>query len=255
MAEQRIYPGGLGLAYFQRFLWLVVGALLLTASVSAEDARRHYLYGAFGVMDFSDEDVVTLTDEQDRDYDGDLGNRPYGGGFVQFPLNQADLNSAGHWPYEAWGYETGGYISWKNHTSHFRTQEGSTQIYIENEFFMLETFLGLFGAVQLGDRLRLSVSAGPTFVYGRVSFDEGEDEAEIDPHDGDGSLVVDSGSSDSDITLAGYIRIGVDLRITEDSYVGLSAKTIDGDLELDDTLGTVDLEGPYVMLTFSRRIN
>jgi hypothetical protein len=228
----------------------LLATLLITISLPAmaERTERHYLYGAIGVMDFDDDDVAELTDDTGTDYDGDLGNRPYGGGFVQFPLNRASQDGPGQW-----GYEAGGYVSWKNHTSSFEAKDNTARIRIENEFLMVETFLGLFTALQLGDRVRLSASVGPTFVYGRVSLDD--DTPEIEPYGGGSNIVINRDSSDSDVTLAAYARAGIDIRISERSYIGLSVKTIKGELEFDDSIGEVDLEGPYVMVTFGKRIN
>ena len=216
-------------------LALLMGAPALAVEQPLQPRR---IYGLIGELQL-DAGPLTFEGADGSVYSGRYDDLPYGGAAVQTPF-----------PGSRWfGWEAGGAVSWKSDTTAFAASNTSVRVRIDSDLFVLETSLGAYAQATLG-RLRLYAAAGPVLLLGLHDVD---DEAESEH--GEGVAAANSGSfirlegDDSDATLGGYGRVGVELRVSPETFIGVSAKYLNADLQFDTFRDELDLTGTHWLLT------
>ncbi|MEM1113540.1 MAG: hypothetical protein AAGI11_16615 [Pseudomonadota bacterium] len=212
-------------------------SLLLAAPTQADDYDR--LMQAFVGALRLDDQQGDLLDESGQPIDIEFPTLPslglegeyrYGGQFVTYGLNP------------------GGSFAWKSGGTSiaggFNGSTGGTiRIDIDNSFFFGELHLGGYIRGRLGKSVTVYAAAGPMIAYGRMKV---EDE-EIDIDD---SVEIET-SSVSDFGFGYYGRAGIDFAIKGEQAIGLGLRYMRTELDLDDTVGNIDIEGPQVIFSYT----
>lgn len=222
-----------------RYLALVI--LLFSGLAHAAPPLPGYIQLLVGELQFGEGNVVI--DRDGRELEGTVDSIPYLGGAVQMPTKN-DLFG--------YGMEAGGFVSWKNdEVSYLATSGpdgGKLRVRVDNSFFLFETFLGAYGSFKPADRLRFYTGAGPLFVYARAEsedLEQSEDDIPVDPEEGS--------NSDNDFGIGWYARVGVDLGVTNDTWIGLNVRHINADLDLSKSVGKFDIDGEMYLFSVTHR--
>ncbi len=153
--------------------------------------------------------------------------------------------------YINWGLNPGGSIAWKSGGTRISGGFGGNtgaviRVEIDNSLFLGELHLGGYVRARLGQAVTAYAAAGPLLMYGRMKVEDEPDKAEIDS--GDRELET---SSVSDFGVGYYGRIGIDLAISGEQSVGIGLRYMKSELDLDKSVGKIDLEGPQVILSYT----
>jgi len=157
--------------------------------------------------------------------------------------------------YRGWvhaGLNPGGSLSWKNNDTRFSggfTQQtgGTLRVELDNSLFLFELHLGGYVRGRLHERITTYAAAGPMIMYGSHDV---EDES-VEPA---GSELDLSQSDASDINIGYYARAGIDFEFRDSRHLGFGIRYLSTELDFDDTVGKVDIEGPQYVLTFTQRL-
>ncbi|MDZ7783535.1 MAG: hypothetical protein U5K56_11590 [Halioglobus sp.] len=157
--------------------------------------------------------------------------------------------------YEGWvhlGLNPGGSLAFKSDDTRFSggvTNEtgGFLQVALDNTVFLAELHLGAYVRGRLHERITAYAAAGPMVLYGYHEVDdesvEGSEES------------LDLSENDSSAFNIGYYgRAGIDFEFRPDQHFGLGVRYLNSELDFDQTVGNIDIEGPQYVLTFTRRL-
>lgn len=152
----------------------------------------------------------------------------------------------------AWGLNPGGSIAWKNSGTRvsggFSSGTGGViRVDIDNALFLGELHLGGYLRGRLGESVTAYVAAGPMVTYGRMSI-ESENPPSVEPADGAPEF---ESSDSSDFGFGYYARAGIDLSIRGEQAIGLGVRYMSSKLDLDKSVGDIDIEGPQVVLSYT----
>ena len=152
-----------------------------------------------------------------------------------------------------WGINSGGSIAWKS--SDTRISGGFTgdtggviRVELDNSLFIGELHLGGFIRGHLGERVSVYAAAGPMIMYGKHKVED--EEVETPEPTADGTVVIAS-SDESDFAFGFYGRAGIDFQFSRGHFVGLGVRYMAAEMDFEDTVGKLDLEGPQVVLTYT----
>ena len=157
--------------------------------------------------------------------------------------------------YEGWvhaGLNPGGSLAFKSDDTRFSggfTNEtgGFLRAELDNTVFLGELHLGAYVRGRLHERITAYAAAGPMVLYGYHEVDDEFFEG------GDGSLDLSDNNS-SDFNIGFYSRAGIDFEFRKDQHFGLGVRYLNSELDFDQTIGNIDIEGPQYVLTFTRRL-
>lgn len=157
--------------------------------------------------------------------------------------------------YEGWvhaGLNPGGSIAWKSDDTRFsggftESTGGFLGVELDNTVFIAELHLGGYVRGRLQERITAYAAAGPMVLYGyhkvkSESVEGSDEELELSEKDSSG------------FALGYYARAGIDFEFRENQYLGLGMRYLSSELDFDQTVGNIDIEGPQYVLTFSRRL-
>lgn len=223
--------------------------LALVPAVSLAAGVKDPMYGQvmFGSLKLND-NTVTFT-ANDEVFEGELPDSlPYLGAAAQVIMKD-DLFG--------YGWEGGGFFSWKNQSvAYYGTSGGEgtqIRIVVDNAFWSFETFFGLYGSFKPSDRLRFYVGAGPLFLFATTKVDQVEEPTNPGPVTSANEIVIDLNSYHSDFTIGGYARAGFDIRLQDNIWLGFSARHMKASLDLDKTIGSFDIDGDLYFLTVTQK--
>jgi opacity protein-like surface antigen len=227
---------------------IILLTLLLSTSLSVmaqNTIKPMYAQVLVGELRLSDE-TVTVTHD-DVNFEGQLDDLPYLGAAAQVILQDGLFG---------YGWEAGAFVSWRNDDVEYAAQSGpggtTVSIRVDNLFWSFETFMGLYVDIKPIDRRRLYISGGPLILFGKADI-EGPDEDSLSTAY-NGTIVINNGkNSDSDISAGYYGRAGIEARLTGNSWVGLSVRYMDADLDLSKSLGDFDIKGNLYLLSVTTR--
>ena len=155
-----------------------------------------------------------------------------------------------------WGINSGGSLAWKDSALELtgsRVAGGASQrTVVDSSLLLAELHVGGYVRGRLHERITTYAAAGPMLLYGRHELD---DQSVFDASGNvlDGETVTDASDS-SAFNLGYYARAGIDFEIQKNQHLGVGFRYVTSDLDLDDTVGTLDIEGPQIMFTFSTRM-
>jgi hypothetical protein len=145
-----------------------------------------------------------------------------------------------------YGFETGANLSMGNDTNVLSYSAGSSggtaKVEIDNTWFLFDYFGGGYVAANVAGRLRLYAGAGPMLIYGSWEHDPDENDDEFDD------------DTESHLSAGVYGRAGLEVAIIERLSFGAGVRAIATNLEFDDALGEIKVEGPQYFFNVSFKI-
>lgn len=220
---------------------LALNTPLAQADPTSDEPRNFQVF--FGVFE-PDEQTGEWDEIADGPVEIDFSTLPTGGIEGEYVF------------YEGWvhaGLNPGGSISWKNDDTRFAggfTPEtgGVLAVELDNSLFLFELHLGGFVRGRLSERITTYAAAGPMIMYG---YHEVEDET-VEPIDSDDLELSETDASDFNVGY--YARAGIDFEIDVDQHMGFGIRYTSTEMDFDDTVGKIDIEGPSYVLTFTQRM-
>ena len=223
---------------------LALSALLLmplpsTLAHAAEPVGR-YLHGMVGQLKA---DEIWQLDDPDtgESLTADLDNLIYGGVAVQMNFSESAFE---------YGYESGGMLSFSNDTNVFFASGNSGAVVaaeVDNNFYLLDLYMGGFIGCKLGDHLRLYAAAGPALLLGSLELEDSEPVPTPLPQ----TVVISSQGRSTQGTAGIYGRLGFDLMFDNGITVGASVRQVNAQLDFDD-YGEMDLNHPQYFINIGR---
>jgi hypothetical protein len=183
------------------------------------------MQGFFGASFFQ---TVTRSGGSGPDVDGSnepLSQMPTIGGGGQWKLGGESVDL---------GLEAMFSFSGRANATAFAVGGGGATIAIKVDMYLFELYGGPFANLFLGDSTRVYVSAGPVMEW--ADFNQQSDSASID---GSG-LGFGTGL---------YARTGIEFALLDHTMIGLGVRWSKSTVDLDNSLGTLDLDGIQVVLT------
>jgi hypothetical protein len=145
-----------------------------------------------------------------------------------------------------YGFETGANLSMENDTNVLSYSAGSSggtaKVAIDNTWFLFDYFGGGYVAANVASRLRLYAGAGPLLIYGSWEHDPDENDDEFDD------------DNESHLSAGVYGRAGIEVAIIDRLSIGGGVRAIATNLEFDDSLGEIKVEGPQYFFNISFKI-
>ncbi len=184
-------------------------------------------------------------DVSDEALEVDFSSIPTGGIEVEIPYSETGKTIE-------WGMNSGGSVSWQNdHTRFFGSVNDDARqlrIEIDNSFLLAEVHLGGYLRAHMGERVDLYLGAGPSIMYGRHSVED--EDIEEDGIRVQTTIRLENDSS-SDLAFGYYARAGLEFQLGDRHLVGFGVRYLGGELDFDDTIGKLDIEGTQVLVTYS----
>lgn len=233
---------------------LLLIAVFITAlnpwqEILAAEKVKDPLYGQvfFGQLNLSDNTVEFETDDETV-----LGEIP-----DSIPYFGAAAQNAWHDGVFGYGWEGGGFFSWKNDSVYYHVStggEGTTvRVAVDNQYWSFETFFGLFAAFKPHERIRFYASGGPLFMFASTKAKSVEEPPEVSPASGS-SIEIDLNQYHTDFTMGGYVRAGFDIQLEDNFWVGFSARHMKASLDIPKSLGKFDIDGDVYFLTITKKM-
>lgn len=235
-------------------LTLILLPLFCRAEVSMDKPiYAQLLVGNLHLLD----DRVTLTREGEL-YDGKLRRLPYIGGAAQMLWRDDWLE---------YGWEGGGFVTWINDRVDYFARSDSRglliKISVDNVFWSLETFMGLYLSVHPAPPIRLYLSGGPLAIYAVARKSEPLETRTVsistvtsvsrDINRGS-DLVIDLSNKDTDLNFGGYARVGIELNLTNNLWAGVSLRYMKTDLNLSSSLGQFSIDGALLQFSLTQQL-
>ena len=224
---------------FAAIMWL------LSSMVTAQGIKGpKYTQLLAGQLQLSN-DLVAL-EYDDTHYLGELDTLPYFGGAAQIVMRSGRFG---------YGWEAGGFISWKNDNFAYSAQSGpggaTLTVNFDNEFWAFETFMGCYAEIKPVESIRLYLGAGPLILFGRADR-ENLSNPPSTPETLGSIIVIEGNNSDTDISAGYYARFGTEIRVYDNFWVGLNVRYMDAQLDLSQSLGDFNVDGSLFLLSISR---
>lgn len=242
-------------------LRLVFAALLLLMMpllARAERALDKPIYTQFlaGNLHLLDQ-RVTLTREGEY-YDGKLKRLPYIGGAAQMVWYDDKIE---------YGWEGGGFVSWINDRVDYYARSDSRglllKISVDNVFWSIETFMGLYLSVRPIQPMRLYLSGGPLAIYAvarKSDLSETRTALNVAANsvsrniDRGSSLVIDLTNKDTDLNFGTYMRTGIEVSLSDHIWAGVSLRYMKTNLNLADSLGQFSVDGNLIQFSLTQQL-
>jgi hypothetical protein len=191
----------------------------------------YHLQGMLGVTDFRDVDV-----DIDGASEADAPTLPLLGGAVQYPM-LGDRN--GSRMRARVGLEAGMTFGYDGNTDIFFVDNGIAVVRSEDRLFVADLFGGPYADLLFGDTWRLYGGLGPLIQYGSI---------DVEYDDGAGGITE---LDDDGFGLGWHARMGLELRITNQSFIGLGVRWVDTEIDFGGGIGDLDYEAVQVALTMT----
>lgn len=226
----------------------VISSLLPMATMAASPAGEEapLLQGSVGLMFLSDQNAE-WGELSDEGVDIDFANLPVIGLEAEYSFHEGWIH---------WGFNPGGSIGWQgddtNFTGRFSNDSGA-QVFneLENSFLVAEIHMGGYVRGRIADRITAYAAAGPMLMYAEHVVENERIERTPDPLPEGTERLSDADASAFDIGV--YARAGVDFEVRRGEHMGLGFRFLYAEMDFDDTIGTIDVEGTQVLFTYSRR--
>lgn len=217
-----------------------VGAVVLSGSAHAAEVKEP-LYGQVLLGQLNLDDNTVTIDLNEEVYEGDLPDSlPYLGVAAQVPWKDDVIG---------YGWEGGGFISWKNQNIAYSGTAGGggavINIQVDNNYWSFETFMGLYASFKPVNGFRLYAGAGPLFLMAVSKVDNVNPQPQplTNTSGGGSTIYINVDDYHSDFTLGAYARAGFDVHIHEQYWIGFSVRHMQAEIDLDKSIGTFDIDG------------
>ena len=235
---------------------LLLFPLSVAAVATAAVEAREPLYAQVLIGDLHLHDnTVTLT-RQGEDYDGKLERLPYVGAAAQVIWRDDWIG---------YGWEGGGFVSWINDQVDYYARSDSNgllvKISVDNVFWSVDTFMGLYVSARPLPGLRLYLSGGPLAIYAVARTESPETDTTTTSSsstsavtNGGSTIIIDVSNKDTDFNIGAYARAGVELHLADNLWAGISARYMKTDLNLEDSLGRFAIDGTLIQFSLTHRL-
>lgn len=228
-----------------RLQGVMLGLACMAGTAAAEDGNRVFGFGELGYADVKSSGI-SVQDDSGADISGSIDKTLWFGRFgAQKALHQGVFEA---------GWEAGAGLGWTSPDVDYliRSDGGvTTRVSVQADLFILQTYGGLYAALNAGDRLRFSISGGPAFVFGSQESDPVTRQVTI----GGNTVDVEVGGKDTDFKLAGYLHAALHLRVAKDVWVGAGVGRMTGELNFSDTIGKIPLDDVIYSLSLAAPVD
>lgn len=141
------------------------------------------------------------------------------------------------------GIEGGILFSWWRDSVSAVSYNGALIVHIKNKLILTDLFIGPYLATRLGEWGRIYAGAGPVLMYGVLDTDN----EDIDNNAG---TVIEYDDTDTALGLGVYARAGIEFKLRYNQTLGLGVRGVKTELDFNDTVGEIDIQGVQAMLTY-----
>lgn len=224
-------------------LFLVFCAIIPDRVIAADDFPPTYVQAFIGASQF-DEDgmtfIKTSSDNPEQFTTSDLSTMPCLGFGGQYAFTEGE---------DHFGLDGTVLFGWRSRNSSLTISNGQTSVKLDTSLWLLDLALGIYGQTILGENWRLYGAAGPLMMFGDYSEDTEEEDLEATPHE-----VTRRSSSDSQFGVGGYARLGLEYRLVNNAFMGVSMRGVSTNLEFENTLDAGRLNGVQWFITYSQSV-
>lgn len=164
----------------------------------------------------------------------DISSMPLIGIAGQMPLTEDRFSG---------GIEGGVLFGWRGRDSSTTGGNGTAVVRLDVAMTLLDAFFGGFVNVQLGERSRLYLGAGPYMMFGQTDYERWT-------NNGAGGLGNRVDQTESSFGYGVYGRAGVETRVAN-GLLGVCGRVTQGSLDYDQIANDLDLTGVQGLLTFT----
>lgn len=141
------------------------------------------------------------------------------------------------------GIEGGALFSWMTDTVSAYGGNGSINIHVDNQLYLLDLSIGPYISAEVGKRVRVYGGLGPILMFGQNNNQTNE-------YVTTSQAVYDSNAS-SAFGPGIYGRAGVEFRLKNNSWMGIGARAFGSKLNFSNVSGTTNVNGFQLMLTYT----
>lgn len=228
------------MSYRFRLCALALLGPLVAGTVQAEEFERGNVQVFLGSFELDDQ-RGNWSDVSTSGVDVDFSALPVLGMETEYLLHKGWLHI---------GINPGGSLALNNEDMRISGtrlgQSGELALAVDNTLGLAEIHLGAFVRGRMHERITAYAAAGPMFLYAKF-------EVESVTVDGAASTWDIGDNSSSDFNLGYYARAGIDFEFQSDRHFGLGVRYLSAELDFEDTVGNVDIEGPQWLFSYTQR--
>jgi hypothetical protein len=143
----------------------------------------------------------------------------------------------------SFGIEGGALFSWMTDTVSAYGGNGSINIHVDNQLYLLDLSIGPYVSAEMGKRVRVYGGLGPILMFGQNNNQTNE-------YVTTSQAVYDSNAS-SAFGPGLYGRAGIEFRLKNNSWMGVGARAFGSKLNFGNVSGTTDVNGFQLMITYT----
>jgi hypothetical protein len=144
----------------------------------------------------------------------------------------------------ALGLEGGVLFSWMSDSVRATGADGSINIHIDNQLYLLDLFIGPYVSAEIEKRVHVYGGLGPLLMFGQNNNQNNEYLQLPD------QTTYDSYTS-SAFGPGLYARTGIEFRLKNNSWMGVGVRGFMSRLNFNNVSGTTDINGLQLMITYS----
>lgn len=138
------------------------------------------------------------------------------------------------------GLEGGFTLGWENDVQAVVVDSGSVLVAAENDFLLVDLFVGAFADLSLGERLRLYAGAGPLLQWASIDVEWND------------TLAGDVSVDESGFGGGYYARTGFEFALGSGLSLGLGVRYLDSSVDPGGDIDDVEFEEFQYVLTATR---
>ena len=137
------------------------------------------------------------------------------------------------------GLEGGFTLGWENDIQAFALGSNGAAVVADNDVLLTDLFIGAYGDINLGQKVRLYAGIGPTLQFASVDYEYD------DPVFGHVHV------NDDGFGTGYYSRIGIELMMRPGMALGFGFRYIDSSVDFGGKIDSMDFEQEQYVLTFT----
>jgi hypothetical protein len=143
----------------------------------------------------------------------------------------------------AFGIEGGALFSWMSDSVRASGGDGSINIHIDNQLYLLDLSIGPYISAEIAKRVRVYGGLGPLLMFGQNNNQSNE-------YISTAQTSYDSYNSSS-FGPGLYARTGIEFKLKNNSWMGLGVRGFMSRLNFSNVSGRTDVNGVQLMITYS----